>query len=1224
MSGSTTITASSTTLSFGNGVSVVVNGSNDIIYCGYGVTIVVKGSHNRIYLADSDYGTIVGTDNAIALNGNSIALDVQNTGAAAVAVSMNGSGGFAYVRSGGGYTLSSAAGNGIATEANTQLDVFGSKVTVSLGTGSVLGIGGGGNDITAGVNTTVYATGTNGVFDVIHAENDVAGGTTVTGARSGIYLDANTQANLYGSGNSIAVSAGDSFGAYGGGNTIFGIGANTTIAVGNTGTVFDTLYANGAAGTGKAANGQGAGIFVQADTQANVYGGGNSIVVTAGDSVGAYGGGNTITGVGARNTIAVGNTGTVASTVVGSGAAFGGTAANGQGTGIFVQDNSRATVFGSGDGVAVGNNGAVVLVGNFDTVSAGAGTTGAVFGTNNVVNENGAGAAFNVQNTGGGTVVVNMNATGNYAGLLGGTGYVVNGNNGNVQGFYNTAFTVGGNNNAIGAVTGDTVAVFGAGNSVTAESGTAVFINSTAGASNSVRAQNDVPGGLTVDGSQTGITLVGNSTAAVSGNGNFINVGQGGTLGLYGSNNHVVGAANAVVGVTGEDNSINSLQGGTDFITGAGNVVTANNTAVYPLNGSYVTINGTVSNPDAVRAALVQTPQFINAIDHVYGEVLGRSVDADGLSQAQNLLSHGGTFDQLRSGLAHSGELQSDLASTYSALGLNAPNQQEQDAFTTLMSLAYDAPIELFQPATLLDSNSQELANTSATNLLSELPTLETLSGGRTLNLIVGDTTLPFDTTARLADFLYAVAVQKSQATSFVTKVFNEDVTWLDQIGQHELQIAQFWSDKAVLASGNSDLVTLYNAASRIALKIAAADPANRQPMTEKVRLKDHYTKVTIDPNVADPQSSAKFNDINPSLAGILEEIGVAFVNIAAAFQVPGFQYIAIAVDGAEAGKKFANGDVIGGILSLAQAAGNVADGVGASGTGTIIKTATQAVGGVYGAVRSAQNGDPLGILAGVLEAAAAAASGLGQATDDKALQNLLNQIKDGLNKLSIVTTVSDAFIHGNLASGLIQSLQYILVNIANDYQNYHQSITDAIQTADISPITLSAPKHIAFVGGFFDATISALDGELGTVKNYARDYKRDHPGDDVQYYNHEQGEQLRAWAASTGGQAVVIAHSWGADTAASVVAGGTKVATLVTLDPVSYARPDFVKVSANTGKWVDLNATGGGFTLPNTIAGAGSPWNNAPQGYAQVFKNVNLDHANIASGNVLNILLAR
>jgi len=252
---------------------------------------------------------------------------------------------------------------------------------------------------------------------------------------------------------------------------------------------------------------------------------------------------------------------------------------------------------------------------------------------------------------------------------------------------------------------------------------------------------------------------------------------------------------------------------------------------------------------------------------------------------------------------------------------------------------------------------------------------------------------------------------------------------------------------------------------------------------------------------------------------------------------------------------------------SIAQAAGNVADGVGASGTGTIIKTATQAVGGVYGAVRSAQNGDPLGILAGVLEAAAAAASGLGQATDDKALQNLLNQIKDGLNKLSVVTTVSDAFVHGNLAAGLIQSLQYTLVSIANDYENYRHSITDAIQTADISPITLSAPKHIAFVGGFFDATVSGLDLDAGTVKNYALKYRIDHPYDDVQYYTHDQADQLRTWAASTQGQAVVIAHSWGADTAATMVAGGTKVATLVTLDPISYARPDFAQVSANAGK---------------------------------------------------------
>ena len=164
---------------------------------------------------------------------------------------------------------------------------------------------------------------------------------------------------------------------------------------------------------------------------------------------------------------------------------------------------------------------------------------------------------------------------------------------------------------------------------------------------------------------------------------------------------------------------------------------------------------------------------------------------------------------------------------------------------------------------------------------------------------------------------------------------------------------------------------------------------------------------------------------------------------------------------------------------------------------------------------------------------------------------------------------------------------------LSNDYNAYHASIINAIETAQITPVTLSAPQHIAFVGGFFDSTISAL-GADGTVENTAKDYAKAHPGVDVQYFIWDQGDQLSTWAKAAGGEATVIAHSYGADTAATVVANGAKVKTLVTLDPVSFFRPDFSKVAANAGQWLDYNATGGGLTVPNAIAGGGSAWNNA------------------------------
>ena len=65
------------------------------------------------------------------------------------------------------------------------------------------------------------------------------------------------------------------------------------------------------------------------------------------------------------------------------------------------------------------------------------------------------------------------------------------------------------------------------------------------------------------------------------------------------------------------------------------------------------------------------------------------------------------------------------MASTYAAIGVAAPSQAEFAAFADAMSTSYGAPIELVS----IDPGSgqqTELADTSITNLLAELPVLET------------------------------------------------------------------------------------------------------------------------------------------------------------------------------------------------------------------------------------------------------------------------------------------------------------------------------------------------------------------------------------------------------------------------------------------------------------------------------------------------------------------
>jgi pimeloyl-ACP methyl ester carboxylesterase len=175
----------------------------------------------------------------------------------------------------------------------------------------------------------------------------------------------------------------------------------------------------------------------------------------------------------------------------------------------------------------------------------------------------------------------------------------------------------------------------------------------------------------------------------------------------------------------------------------------------------------------------------------------------------------------------------------------------------------------------------------------------------------------------------------------------------------------------------------------------------------------------------------------------------------------------------------------------------------------------------------------------------------------------------------------------------------------------------------------LGTPQHLAFVGGFFDYTESLLLGQgAPTTYNEYLAYVKSNPGVDVQYFTWDDKAGLTAWGNrvdASGGQITLIGHSYGAATAASAVADGLKVQTLVTLDPVSYIRPDFQNVAANIapgGQWLNFVAAGGGLTLPNAIAGIGSAWNDATTGYATSTTNVSTDHGGIENATVYNQLL--
>lgn len=73
---------------------------------------------------------------------------------------------------------------------------------------------------------------------------------------------------------------------------------------------------------------------------------------------------------------------------------------------------------------------------------------------------------------------------------------------------------------------------------------------------------------------------------------------------------------------------------------------------------------------------------------------------------------------------------------------------------------------------------------------------------------------------------------------------------------------------------------------------------------------------------------------------------------------------------------------------------------------------------------------------------------------------------------------------------------------------------------------------------------------------------------------------------------------------------------TLVTLDPVSLVNPDYEKVTANAGTWINVNANPDAKKraqesgLGNLAAGLGSSWDSDPKGYATQHYNANINHS--------------
>jgi hypothetical protein len=686
---------------------------------------------------------------------------------------------------------------------------------------------------------------------------------------------------------------------------------------------------------------------------------------------------------------------------------------------------------------------------------------------------------------------------------------------------------VDGSNDMVGAVAGDTTGFNGTGESMIGNND--VLYEAAAGTSVTVDGNDDTVGavaGDTTGFSGTGESMVGDddtvylasSSAAVtvSGDSDLVNSAySGNVIGFAGNadtaqiNNGQIDLDNASTSVTVEGNSdtVNSgYSGDTVGLTGTNDLAQVSDGTI-DVNGtsaSSLTLDGTDDTATifsgTTQGAPVLDSQTVDDIDAIYNAVLDRDPAPADLVATQMELADGGSLSGLMSQLANSAEAQSDMDSTYAAAAgsyqalldaqpqsffqlanvddvqdqnTGTPTQTEFNAFADAMSTSYGAPIEVLSidPFTGVQT---ELADTSITNLLAELPVLETQANGTSLFLQLADgTPMLFASTAQLATFLYSLAVQQMQATSFVTDNYNLDMQWLGTVDQPLLQEAEYWSERATAeASSHPEQAIEDNTQASMALQIAAEAPGSRQDMEVTINnaATGNPTQITV---FADGDGST-IHDVAPSIGGYIEEAVSTLVDIAAVVSGQYYLYLAAAgIDAIEAGQAFSSGEDVQGLLSLAEAvSAGISGGTGGTtplGTTStvspttlqtaaqVINVAAEGVGGVYGTVQSAENGNAVGILSGALEAAAAAAAGIGIDDGPGQAQQTLNLISAALGAASVGTNMGSDFASGNLAQGLIDSLNLYLPAEALANANYQNNSAQVQQPLQMDAAALAA-----------------------------------------------------------------------------------------------------------------------------------------------------------------------
>lgn len=141
---------------------------------------------------------------------------------------------------------------------------------------------------------------------------------------------------------------------------------------------------------------------------------------------------------------------------------------------------------------------------------------------------------------------------------------------------------------------------------------------------------------------------------------------------------------------------------------------------------------------------------------------------------------------------------------------------------------------------------------------------------------------------------------------------------------------------------------------------------------------------------------------------------------------------------------------------------------------------------------------------------------------------------------------------------------------------------------------------QVVWVGG-------AMDKYTGLLRQFV--------GQNQHYFQWFEYAALARWLSQHQQQPVLlIGHSYGASTAADVVAAGHPVQQLITIDPVSWRKPDGWAVRQYASDWQNYLAADSSLNFANLVAKCGGQWQQWPASYAHQHKPLDADHASVVA----------